>query len=420
MTLRAEMQKTVKSAVQKPNRQSEGFLENILDAITAPQLESLAVQRESDVGHLGTVFVQPNIVGVGIAGKISQRKNKNVEDAITTPQLKSSTVQRQSDVGHLRTVFVQPNIVGVGIAEKISHGKNTGKLSVTFYVEKKIPLNKLVQSSVIPATIPTALSGRSELLTDVVELGKIVLQSGGPFVQRTPIQPGNSVGHFKATAGTLGAIVRRGRRKMILSNSHVLALSGKAKKGDHIIYPGRADKGKVPGDVVAKLFKDVKFMTGGQFVNEVDCALAEISPQNVRPINPSLRGLAGPSGVTVPRRRMKVRISGRTSGVSIQSEIKDPHFRFKIPYPDLGAEVGFKNQILCRPPYSLDGDSGSLVVEASTGRAVGLHFAAAPKGSVSCPIEKVMSKLGCRLELASPPTRQKKAKQKAKRPDKMY
>jgi hypothetical protein len=45
MALKAEMQKTVKSVgVQRSNRQDEGPLENVLDAITAPQLESLAVQ----------------------------------------------------------------------------------------------------------------------------------------------------------------------------------------------------------------------------------------------------------------------------------------------------------------------------------------------------------------------------------------
>lgn len=287
MALKAEMQKTVKSVgVQRSNRQDEGPLENVLDAITAPQLESLAVHS-------------------------------------------------QPDAGRLRAVFAQPNIVGVGIAEKISRGKNIGKLSVTFYVEKKIPLNELSPSEQIPPQVPITLSGRDDLLTDVVALGKITLNAGRPFVQRTPIQPGNSVGHFKTTAGTLGAIVRRGGKRMILSNSHVLALSGKASKGDNILYPGKADGGKVPTEVVAKLDKHIKFVTGGPFVNEVDCALAEITPPNVRPIISSLRGLGGPKGLTVPKRGMKVRISGRTSGVSIQTEITDTHFRFQIPYPDL-------------------------------------------------------------------------------------
>ena len=175
---------------------------------------------------------------------------------------------------------------------------------------------------------------------------------------------------------------------MILSNSHVLALSGKASKGDNILYPGKADGGKVPTEVVAKLDKHIKFVTGGPFVNEVDCALAEITPPNVRPIISSLRGLGGPKGLTVPKRGMKVRISGRTSGVSIQTEITDTHFRFQIPYPDLGAQVGFKNQVLCRPPYSANGDSGSLVVEGDTNRAVGIYFAGPQTAAYSAPLGK--------------------------------
>src|ERR1019366_3374864 len=354
--------------------------------------------------------------------KLQELGNRNEEghlegvlDAITSPQLESLSIRKQPDARHLRSVFEQPNVVGIGIAEKISEGKNLGKLSVTFYVEKKIPLSELPQSSVIPPEVPAALAGSNEVLTDVVELGKLVLNTGGPFVQKTPVQPGNSVGHFKATAGTVGAIVRRGGKKMILSNSHVLALSGKAKRGDDILYPGKADGGKVPGDVVARLAHDIKFVTGGQFVNEVDCALAEIDPRVARAIDSSIRVLGGPSGVTVPKRGMRVRISGRTSGVSIQTEIKDTHFRFQIQYPELGSQVGFKNQILCRPPYSADGDSGSLVVEGSSGRAVGLHFAGASNGSVFNPIKKVLSKLGCTLELAGTAKPGKKAKKKRRK-----
>jgi len=350
--------------------------------------------------------------GLQMSTSLDEGRLESVLDAITAPRLESLAVDQRSDAGSLRSVFAQSNVVGVGISEKISHGQNTGSLAVTFYVEKKIPLDKLSHSEIIPPEVPTTLAGRSEVLTDVVELGKINLQSGPPFVQKTPIQPGNSVGHFKIRAGTLGAIVKRGGKRMILSNSHVLALSGTAKKGDDILYPGKADGGKVPGEVVAKLVKDIKFVTGGPFVNEVDCALAEINPQNVKPIVSSLRGLDGPKGITVPKRGMKVKISGRTSRVSIQTEIKDTHFRFQITYPDLGAQVGFKNQILCRPPYSEGGDSGSLVVEGDTGRAVGLHFAGASNGSVFSPIKKVLSKLGCTLELAGTAKQGKKSKKK--------
>ena len=54
------------------------------------------------------------------------------------------------------------------------------------------------------------------------------------------------------------------------------------------------------------------------------------------------------------------------------------------------------NQVLCSR-YSSPGDSGSLVVDKKTKRAVGLHFAGAPHGSVFSPIGEVLKALGAQL-----------------------
>ena len=58
--------------------------------------------------------------------------------------------------------------------------------------------------------------------------------------------------------------------------------------------------------------------------------------------------------------------------------------------------MGFINQVLCTR-YTDKGDSGSLVVEKATGRAVGLHFAGAEGGSVFSPIDEVLKTLDVRL-----------------------
>ena len=75
MALKNEMRKTVGPVRIRASRQDERPLENVLDAITAPQLESLSVHRRPDAERMRAMFAQPNIVGVGIAEKISHGKN---------------------------------------------------------------------------------------------------------------------------------------------------------------------------------------------------------------------------------------------------------------------------------------------------------------------------------------------------------
>jgi hypothetical protein len=335
-----------------------------------------------------------------IAQPGEEKRLEGVLDAITDVRIESLGAPQQEHATRMRTVFQQKNVVGIGITEKVSRGQSTGRMAVAFYVVKKLPKNQLSDSTMVPPTVPGPLVAGADVPTDVIELGKIKLHTV-PFIQRTPIQPGNSVGHFKASAGTLGAIVRRGEKRMILSNSHVLARSGKGKKGDAILYPGKADKGHRPGDVIAKLNKFTKFKTGGDYVNELDCAVAVLATgAKARPVNHCIRGLVAPKGIAAPKRKMKVQIAGRTTGVSTTpTTIVDTHFRFEVLYPDLGKSVGFKDQILCRPPYAQNGDSGALVVERKTGRAVGLHFAGTSKGSVSCPIAKVLKSMDVTLDL---------------------
>lgn len=168
----------------------------------------------------------------------------------SAPQIESLRPVAASHAKTIRRIFDSPNVVAVGIAEKVSHNKPTGTLALTFYVERKVPLSKLRADRAIPPTIPESLSGPEAVPTDVVVLGKIRPEINAT---RRPIQPGNSIGHIRVTAGTLGAIVNKGRQIHLLSNSHVLADSGQGKKGDDVIYPGAADGGSEPSDVVAKL-----------------------------------------------------------------------------------------------------------------------------------------------------------------------
>lgn len=162
---------------------------------------------------------------------------------LTTARVESLPSARRDPVNQLRQVFDTPNVVAVGIAQKLTKGKPTGKLALTFYVEKKIDSRKLRGHEMVPVAMPESLSGKEVVTTDVVELGRLRPEVN---VTRRPVQPGNSVGHVLVTAGTLGAVVLKGGKCQLLSNSHVLANSGKGKIGDVILYPGKADGGRQP------------------------------------------------------------------------------------------------------------------------------------------------------------------------------
>ena len=291
----------------------------------------------------------------------------------------------------MRRIINTKNVVAVGISEKISKRKATGKLALTFYVQKKVSLKKLKAEMAIPPTVPESLGGPEAIPTDVVVLGKIVPEAN---IKRNPVEPGNSIGHVDITAGTFGAVVAKGSRLFILSNSHVLALSGTAKVGDSIIYPGDIDGGSMPADLVATLAGFEKFTTGGAFVNHADCAIAKPTAARLANLVSEIRGLGVPKGTIKPVRGMKVVKVGRTTGKTT-GEIRDVHFRFVLDYEEVG-EVGYADQVLCTR-YTKPGDSGSLVLDRATGKAVGLHFAGAGGGSVFCPINEVLNALGVTL-----------------------
>lgn len=283
--------------------------------------------------------------------------------------------------GRMRAMVAQPNIVGVGIAEKESDGQLTGELALTFYVEKKhdVPVDQT-----IPPSVPYALA-RRDVPTDVVELGPIVPEA---LAQRTPVTPGFSIGHGDVTAGTLGAILGPRNRPRILGNSHVLADSGEALVGDPILYPGPLDGGGTP-DVIAHLDHFVPFDTSGAFVNTMDAAVATIVRERRAEVRTriALLGVV-PTGTTIATRGMKIVKVGRTTGLT-RGEVRDVNFRFTLDYGGGIGPVGFVDQVLCTR-YSDGGDSGSLVLEEGSGRAVGLHFAGANGGSVFSPIRPVL------------------------------
>lgn len=307
------------------------------------------------------------------------------------PRIEMLAAVRKVHANRAYDLLEDPNIVGIGISEKVVETKPIGELALCFYVKKKKPASKVRPDCLIPPVL--ALAEPLPVFTDVKVLGE-VRPENKVNAQRRPIVSGYSVGHYRVTAGTIAAIVKKGEGSFILSNSHVLADSGRGKQGDPILYPGDEDGGKRPADKVAELTKFVPFVRGGGFVNRVDAAIARIVEDRLGDVSYAVQGAKMPLGMIAPERGMKVVKRGRTTGTT-KSKILDIHFRVALQYPGVG-KIGFLDQVLCER-YTDGGDSGSLVVDSKSGKVVGLHFAGADAGSVFNPMTEVTKALGFRF-----------------------
>lgn len=315
-----------------------------------------------------------------------------------------------------------PNVIGVGVGYKKRSQEDTDEPAVIFFVDKKLPTEALGVDEIVPRKI-----GRS--CTDVVEVGEM------RFLARTdklrPAAPGSSIGHHKVTAGTFGAVVRdRGSQALlILSNNHVLANSsngvdGRAAPGDPIYQPGVYDGGSEK-DLIGYLERfipiesfsknpDCKMAAMGVraanavihafrpnyqmrleklgATNQVDCAVA--CPTNPQEITPEIMELGRVNGIIDVEPGMKVKKSGRTSGVT-KGKVTAIKVTLNVSMGSGSDIVRFQEQIMTEMK-SMAGDSGSLVLSEEN-QAIGLLFAGSNDYTVLNPIGVVLDKLGVDL-----------------------
>ncbi len=308
------------------------------------------------------------------------------------------------------------NVTGVGIGFKETNGKKTGDLCLVVLVTQKMEPSQLASKDLIPAEI-------QGITTDVKAVGRIVIHKSRKDRWR-PAPPGVSIGHEYITAGTFGSVVwdNATKKKLILSNNHVLANSNDARTKDAIVQPGPIDGGKAPQDLVGELERFVPIIfeksdnnicsvangvTGiANFIagilgsksrlaalriestpNEVDAAVAVPWKDS---ITDEILDMGAVTGVTDPELDMKVKKSGRTTGVT-EGTITGLNTTVEVEYGN-GKIALFENQIITTD-MSEPGDSGSLLLEAETNKAVGLLFAGSDEVTVFCPIKRVMELL---------------------------
>lgn len=308
--------------------------------------------------------------------------------AVGQPEALSAAATRH--VERVRSVFDDDNVVGAGVAPKISDGQDLGELSLVFYVRRKLPRSQIDPAVMIPPVVSGG--GGRAVFTDVIEIGDVVPEAHN--VGKPPLRCGFSVCHVNGTAGTLGGLVRKKKKLYILSNSHVLADSGLASAGDVVLYPGPSDDGADPDDAVARLESFTPFAVDAGFVNTADAALAEVLDPHAATAVPDLLGARTPLKVAAPRRDMRVIKRGRTTG-DTESTVRDTDFRIRVAYPGVGT-VGFTGQVRC-DRYTEAGDSGAVVIDKDSGAVVGLHFAGSGSSSIFTPIRTVMKALGFRF-----------------------
>ncbi|MFP4660592.1 MAG: hypothetical protein ACLFPF_00210 [Halanaerobiales bacterium] len=324
---------------------------------------------------------------------------------------------------HKNFLLNRENVVGVGHGIKERNGRRTGEDAVVILVKQKLPVMKVKKKDLLPHRI-------DDCQTDVIEIGELGFHSERT-VKLRPAQPGVSIGHYKISAGTLGAIVRDKKTgsPLILSNNHVLAniTNGKdnrSKIGDPIIQPGAYDDGNNPDDIIAYLERLVPIHRGesepeckiaiavekiANFIihfvrpyynfkllkqgnnNIVDCAVAR--PKSDQLINSRIIEIGEIKGLNEAVVDMEVQKSGRTSGLT----------RGKVVAVDATVNVSmsetesanFEDQFITTP-ISKAGDSGSLVLDMDN-NAVGLLFAGSDKATVCNRISNVIQALSIEI-----------------------
>ncbi|GAB6099744.1 hypothetical protein JCM16358_16230 [Halanaerocella petrolearia] len=320
-------------------------------------------------------------------------------------------------------IFSLDNVVGVGHGYKEVNGQQTEEDCIVVLVEEKLTADELNDEHIVPQNI-------EEKKTDVIEVGKVELLGTSDQVRTTklrPAQPGVSIGHYKITAGTFGAVVKDSKtgEPLILSNNHVLAnitngQDGKAQIGDKILQPGSYDGGE-EDDVIGHLERFIPLydskpprcpiMSGFRRLikgfgnlfnvpyemqpmaveNKVDCAVAK--PKSPDLIKPEILGIGEVVGTTKPQLGMLVKKSGRTSGLT-KAKIKAVNATIEVQLTASQSAI-FTDQIITEP-FSQPGDSGALVVDKQN-KAVGLLFAGSNKSTICNKINNVLNTLQVEL-----------------------
>lgn len=251
---------------------------------------------------------------------------------------------------YVKTFFAYHGVHYVDVGYKFIKNKLIPKLAIRVHVHRKLPPHRLSSSQQLPKML-------GNIPIDVIEshpsLDRHSVNQRN--IRFDPLVGGIAIQNSRYnTLGTLGCVLYDpiSQGPVGLSNYHVL-VGDSGRKGDQITQPGTKD----PQDIIGKVTR---------WHQELDCAIFSINDS--RKTRPAIVGLTPSiSGILEPLIGMSVIKSGLTTGVTqgMIDGVSLDEFTIipKRADPSIPYEI------------SAPGDSGSIWLEKTSGKAVGLHYA---------------------------------------------
>lgn len=251
---------------------------------------------------------------------------------------------------YVKTFFTYQGVHYVDVGYKFIKDKLIPNLAIRIHVRKKLPLHRLNPSQIFPQVL-------GHIPIDVIQSHPFPDQSSIEHrnIRYDPLVGGIAIQNSRYNnLGTLGCVLndQSSRAPIGLSNYHVL-VGDSGQQGDQITQPAT----KNPQDIIGEL---------SCWNKDLDCAAFLINSS--RKIRPAIVGLTRYiPGAIEPLIGMSVTKSGLATGVT----------HGMIDGVSLDEFTIIPKRLDPATPYEISapGDSGSIWLEKTTGKAVGLHYA---------------------------------------------